>query len=55
MLYKKARLLGDIHVESLISIQAFCLPVIQVVYETIQDALSGKKSGKVLIDDEGDH
>ncbi|XP_028392095.1 ATP-dependent RNA helicase DDX1-like [Dendronephthya gigantea] len=30
---------------------AFCLPVIQVVYETIQDALSGKKSGKVLIED----
>jgi hypothetical protein len=41
--------------KSFISIQAFCLPVIQVVYETIQDALSGKKSGKVLIDDEGDH
>ena len=34
-------------------IQAFCLPVIQVVYETIQDALSGKKSAKVLIQDEG--
>ncbi len=35
--------------------QAFCLPVIQIVYETIQDALSGKKSGKVLIqDDEGE-
>ena len=33
--------------------QAFCLPVIQIVYETIQDALSGKKSGKVLIEDEG--
>lgn len=35
--------------------QAFCLPVIQIVYETIRDALSGKKSGKVLIDveDEG--
>ncbi|CAB4038540.1 ATP-dependent RNA helicase DDX1, partial [Paramuricea clavata] len=31
---------------------AFCLPVIQVVYETIQDALSGKKSAKVLIQDE---
>ena len=34
-------------------IQAFCLPVIQVVYETIQDALLGKKPGKVLIEDEG--
>lgn len=31
---------------------AFCLPVIQIVYETIQDALSGKKSGKVLLQEE---
>ena len=33
--------------------QAFCLPVIQIVYETILDALSGKKSGKILLEDEG--
>lgn len=35
-------------------IQAFCLPVIQIVYETIQEALSGKRPGKVLIQDEGE-
>lgn len=35
---------NDINFSYSISDQAFCLPVIQIVHETVRDALSGKNS-----------